>query len=599
MGTLKERKDVEKENTWATEDIFKEEKEWHEALEQVKTIGKQLQGYQGRLKEAKSLYAFLQLEEELEKVLDDVYCYAMYKSDENTADAHYQELIDKVSSVAVLISKDLSFESVEIMALEEEQLNAFYEEEPGLKVYKRALDDARRSKAHILSEKEETLLAAAAEMGGAPSNISNMLLNADMEYENAVDKEGKEHGLSNGSFISLMQSNDRTLRKSAFTQLYKAYDKVKNTSASILAAQMKKQKFYADARKFDSTLEAALHYTNVDTKVYHNLIQAVHEDIGILHKYMRLRKKTLGLDELHMYDLYVPMVDDCDEKIPFEEAKKNVLASVSVLNKEYADVLRNAFTSRWIDVYENKGKRSGAYSSGARVHPFVLLNYAETLDSEFTLAHEMGHAMHSYLSYHNQPFVDHNYVIFVAEVASTCNEALLMDYLRKHNEDKKVKAYLINYFLEQFRTTLYRQCMFAEFELKINEMIARGETMTAEALSSLYHDLNVFYYGEDVVVDKDIDLEWSRIPHFYMNYYVYQYATGFSAAMALSKRILSGEENAVEDYLNFLKGGCSKSPIELLRGAGVDMASEKPIHEALQLFDSLIDELDELLQEIK
>lgn len=593
------REEVAVENTWATEDIFANETEWEKAIETVIQYGKELQTYKGKLNSSKNLKEYLQKEEALSRLLNDASGYASLRSDEDTSNSHCQILVDKAMSVAVNIGKDLSFADVEIMKLSEAELSSFYDEEPDLLIYKRLLDNLRRNKEHILSEEEETLLAAAQEMASAPTMINNMLTNADMTFEKVVDKDGKEHTLSNGSFIPLMQSNDRVLRKSAFTQFYKKYESLKNTSATILASQMKKLKFYANARKFPSTLAASLHATNVPEQVYHNLIDAVHQDIGILHKYMKLRKKVMGVDELHMYDLYVPIIEDLDVRVTIEEAKQNVLKSVSVLGDDYQATMQHAFTHRWLDIYENKGKRSGAYSSGMNVHPFVLLNYTDTLDSEFTLAHEMGHAMHSYLSTKHQPYVDRRYVIFVAEVASTCNEALLMNYLRNNTEDKRVKAYLINYFLEQFRTTLYRQCMFAEFELKVNAMIQNGQTLTADALSSIYHDLNVFYYGDDVIVDSDIAMEWARIPHFYMNYYVYQYATGFSAAMALSKKLISQEKGAVDQYLTFLKGGCSKSPIELLRGAGVDMESTQPIHDALQLFDSLIEELDELLDEIK
>lgn len=593
------REEVAVENTWATEDIFANETEWEKAIETAMQYGKELQTYKGKLNSSNNLKEYLQKEEALSRLLNDASGYASLRSDEDTSNSHCQTLVDKAMSVAVNIGKDLSFADVEIMKLSEVELSSFYDEEPDLLIYKRLLDNLRRNKEHILSEEEETLLAAAQEMASAPTMINNMLTNADMTFEKAVDKDGKEYTLSNGSFISLMQSNDRVLRKSAFTQFYKKYESLKNTSATILASQMKKLKFYANARKFPSTLAASLHVTNVPEQVYHNLIDAVHQDIGILHKYMKLRKKVMGVDELHMYDLYVPIIEDLDVTVTIEEAKQNVLKSVSILGDDYQATMQHAFTHRWLDIYENKGKRSGAYSSGMNVHPFVLLNYTDTLDSEFTLAHEMGHAMHSYLSTKYQPYVDRRYVIFVAEVASTCNEALLMNYLRSNTDDKRVKAYLINYFLEQFRTTLYRQCMFAEFELKVNEMIQNGQTLTADALSSIYHDLNVFYYGDDVIVDSDIAMEWARIPHFYMNYYVYQYATGFSAAMALSKKLINQEKGAVDHYLTFLKGGCSKSPIELLRGAGVDMESTKPIHDALQLFDSLIEELDELLDEIK
>lgn len=599
MREILKREDVKKEYTWAIEDLFESKEAWEEALSELIAKAESLKTCKGTLNTAKGLYAFLSGMDEMNQLLDNVYCYAMYCNDVDTTNANAQSMVNKVQSAAVEIDQNLAFANVEIMALNETQLKWFYLEVPGLSVYKRYINDLRRSENHILSEAEERILAASGEMANAPTRIASMLMNADLKFENAIDSEGNSYPLSNGSFLSLLSSKDRELRKSAFENLYKAYGSMKNTSASILASQMKQLKFNADMRNFESSLQAALHNNNVEEQVYPNLIKAVHEDIHILHKYMRLRKKIMGVKELHMYDLYTSLLPECDLKVPFEEAKANVINSVAVLGKEYQDVVKKAFESRWIDIYENVGKRAGAYSSGSKVHPFILLNYEDTINSQFTTAHEMGHAMHSYLSNKHQPAIDSEYVIFVAEVASTCNEALLMNYLRSKTEDKKVKAYLINYFLEQFRTTLYRQTLFAEFELKMNEMVAHGENLSAEALCKLYHDLNAFYYGEDVVIDASIDLEWARVPHFYMNYYVYQYATGFSAAMALSNKILNKEENAVDNYLNFLKGGCSKSPIELLRGAGVDMASEAPIHEALSLFDSLIDELDVLMEEIK
>lgn len=599
MREIVKREDVKKEYTWAIEDLYESKEAWESALKDFIAKGEALKACKTTLNSAKGLYTFLSGMDAMNQLLDNVYCYAMYCNDVDTTNANAQSMVNKVQSAAVAVDQNLAFANVEIMALHDTQLKSFYLEVPELEVYKRYIHDLRRSKDHILSEAEEQILAASQEMANAPTRIASMLMNADLKFENAVDEEGKTHPLSNGSFLSLVSSKDRILRKSAFENLYKAYGSVKNTSAAILASQMKQLKFNADMRKFETSLQAALHNNNVEEQVYPNLIKAVHEDIHILHKYMRLRKKIMGVEELHMYDLYTSLLPECDLQVPFEEAKENVIHSVEVLGKEYQDVVRSAFASRWIDIYENVGKRAGAYSSGSKVHPFILLNYEDTINSAFTTAHEMGHAMHSYLSNKYQPAIDSEYVIFVAEVASTCNEALLMNYLRSKTEDKKVKAYLINYFLEQFRTTLYRQTLFAEFELKMNEMVAHGENLSAEALCKLYHDLNAFYYGEDVVIDASIDLEWARVPHFYMNYYVYQYATGFSAAMALSKKILNKEENAVDNYLNFLKGGCSKSPIELLRGAGVDMASEAPIHEALSLFDSLIDELDVLMEEIK
>jgi oligoendopeptidase F len=392
-----------------------------------------------------------------------------------------------------------------------------------------------------------------------------------------------------------MQSPDRNLRKSAFDSLYSTYGNFKNTTASILSSQVEQLTFHARVRNYNSNLEASLMGNHVPVEVYHNLIKSVHENMHYMYKYAKLRKKILGVDELHMYDMYVPLVKDYDVNIPFEQARLEVEESLKVMGEEYVNIYRSAFTEKWIDIYENVGKCSGAYSAGARVHPYVLLNYNDTLDSEFTLAHEMGHAIHSYYSNKYQPYIYSNYVIFVAEVASTCNESLLMQHLLKNTQDKKARAYLINYFLEQFRTTLYRQTMFAEFELKINELVQSGQSLTADMLCEIYGELNKLYFGEDVVIDENIKLEWSRIPHFYYDFYVYQYATGFSCAIALSMKILNEGESAVKDYIDFLKGGCSKNPVDLLKGAGVDVMSGDVVSQALELFGKLIDELDELV----
>ena len=434
-------------------------------------------------------------------------------------------------------------------------------------------------------------------MSQAPDSVYSVFADADLKFPAATDKDGNSHPVTHGTYIPLMHSADRVLRKSAFESLYSVYGQFRNTAAALLSAQVKQLKFYADARKYDSTLQASLDGNYVPTEVYTNLISAVHENMAPMYRYVDLRRKLLGVDELHMYDLYTPIVSDVDVDIPYEEAKQTVYDALACMGDDYRAILKEGFDNRWIDVYENVGKCSGAYSAGLRKHPYVLLNYSGTLDSMFTLAHEMGHAIHSYLSNKHQPVAYSNYSIFVAEVASTCNEALLMQHLLKTTKDKKRRAYLINYFLEQFRTTLYRQTMFAEFELEINRRNERGESLTAESLNALYHELNHQYFGDNIVIDKEIDLEWARIPHFYYDYYVYQYATGYSAAIALSRRILKEGAPAVKDYIHFLSGGCSTDPISLLRGAGVDMASTTPIHEALQLFDELITEMEQLMEE--
>jgi len=394
------------------------------------------------------------------------------------------------------------------------------------------------------------------------------------------------------------ESADRVLRKNAYESMYRTFGNFKNTAAGLLNAQNKQLKYFAEARKYPNAFEASLDRTNVPTSVYLNLIEAVHQNMDKMHRYVRLRKKLLGVEELHFYDVYTPLVEGVDKYIPINEAKQTVYDALAPLGEDYRKILKEGFENRWIDVYQNEGKRSGAYSAGAAVHPYVLLNYTGTLDSQFTLAHEMGHALHSYLSNKHQNPIDADYVIFVAEVASTCNEALLMEYLLGKTTDKKERAYLINHFLDQFKGTLYRQTMFAEFELNIGRMISEGRTLTADVLCAEYRRLNELYFGPDMVVDDEIAMEWARIPHFYYNYYVFQYATGYSAAIALSRKILSEGESAVKDYLGFLSGGCSKSPIDLLKGAGVDMTAPEPVNEALALFGRLLDEMEELTKDL-
>lgn len=593
---IPKREDVDPKYTWALEDIYASDELWQADLEKLKAVADEVKKYKGKLSEnGENLLDLLKISDEISVLCDSLGNYAQRKSDEDTANAKYQAMVGQLMNVFVGINSSLSFETPEIVAIDDNKLEEFYNTVPELELYRKHLTKMRKEKDHILSDAEERIMALTGEMSQAPENVYSMFADADLKFPDAVDKDGNKHQLTHGSYIPLVQSADRELRKSAFENLYHTYDSFKNTCAATLNAQVKMLSFYAKARRYNSTLEASLSGTDVPTEVYHNLIKAVHENMNYMYDYVKLRKKIMGVDELHMYDLYTPIVSDVDMKITFEEAKETVLKALAPMGEDYLNILREGFENRWIDVYENQGKTSGAYSAGARVHPYVLLNHKDTLDCMFTLAHEMGHAIHSYLSNKNQPVVYSNYVIFVAEVASTCNEALLMEYLLKNTEDKNEKAYLINYFLEQFRTTLYRQTMFAEFELKINEKVANGESLTAEELNAMYRQLNKEYFGDDIVVDDEIDLEWARIPHFYYDYYVYQYATGYSAAIALSRRILNEGESAVKDYLNFLSGGCSTDPISLLKGAGVDMTTSKPISEALNLFGDLIKELDSLV----
>ncbi len=557
-----------------------------------------LESYHGTLGEnAGNLLGFLQLQDEISVLLDRFANYALRKADEDTRNTTYQGYKDQTMGTFVSISSALSFAEPEILEIPDEVLNGFFQGQPKLDEYRRCIHDIRRKKEHILSDAEEKILAAAGDLAQAPDDIFSLLNNADMTFDSVTDIEGNRLPVTHASFIPLLQNYDRNVRKDAFESLYRTYDGLKNTSAAVLSAQMKQLHFYAKMRRYNSPLEAALDSTNVDPQVYYNLIEAVHENMDSMYKYVRLRKKLLKVDELHMYDLYVPMVSNAEREISFDETKANIREALSVLGADYVALLDEGFSSRWIDIYENTGKRSGAYSSGCRVHPYVLLNYKNNLDSEFTAIHEMGHALHSYLSNKKQPVVNADYVIFVAEVASTCNEALLMQYLLKKTTDKKERAYLINYFLEQFRTTLYRQTMFAEFELKMSQMVQNEESINSETACKVYHDLIDLYFGKDVFHDAKIDLEWARIPHFFYNFYVYQYATGFSAAIALSQKILQEGEPAVKAYKeNFLSAGCSKDPVSILKDAGVDMSTKKPVEEALKLFDSLIDEMEELMR---
>ena len=544
--TVKKRSEQAAADCWSIEDLFPSDQAWEEAFAACQALPGQLAAYRGRLGEsAQALYEYLELGERTDRQAETVYAYTSLRHDEDTADPAYQAMSGRCFRFLVELGSAAAFEGPELAAIPEETLEGFYAQLPALEKYRRYLTKARLEREHILSPAEEALLAAAGELG--------------------------------------------------FRSLYGIYGGSRNALAAMLNAEIRKCVFFARARHYESTLASAMHPVEVPEAVYHNLLETVHRNLGLLHRYMALRKKALGVEELHMYDLYAGMVPASDEVIPFQQAQEEVLEAAKVLGEDYHRVLSQSFEQRWMDRYENEGKRSGAYSHGCAVHPYVLLNHRDNLNSEFTLAHEMGHAMHSYLSCQKQPPVYAGYVLFVAEVASTCNEALLMQYLLKKTTDRKRRAVLINYFLEQFRTTLYRQTMFAEFELAVHRLSESGETLTAQRLCEVYYELNQRYYGPDVVVDREIEMEWARIPHFYRRFYVYQYATGFSAAMALSKRILEGGQEAVDGYLRFLSGGSSTDPVSLLKIAGVDMSTPQPVEDALALFGRLIGEMEALL----
>ena len=595
---IRTRDQIPQEDTWALEDLYPSDESWEQALSALTARQSEAAAFAGKLGESgETLCAFLHLVEEVDGQSELLANYAMRKADQDTRNAAYQAMVGKLMGVLTAVSAAFSFATPEIMAIPEEALEGFYKAAPALERYRRYLNNERRRREHTLSAAEERLLAAAGEMANAPETVFGSFLNADMRYPDAVDSEGKPHALSQSTFVPLEESGDRALRKSAYENLYNTLGGMRNTAAGLLDAQNKQQKFFAEARKYGSAREAAMDRTNVPVSVYDNLIEAVHQNMDKMHRYVRLRKKLLGVDELHFYDVYTPLLKDEPAKIPFAQAKQTVYDALYPLGDSYRAILKEGFENRWIDVYENQGKRGGAYSAGTKVHPFVLLNYSGSLDSQFTLAHEMGHALHSYLSNKHQNQIDSDYVIFVAEVASTCNEALLMEYLLKKTTDKKERVFLINHFLDQFKGTIYRQTMFAEFEKFMGAAVDAGQTLTADMLCAEYARLCKLYYGEDMVVDDQIAMEWARIPHFYYNYYVFQYATGYSAAIALSRRILREGENAVKDYLGFLSGGCSRSPIDLLKGAGVDMTSPAPVNDALQLFGELLDEMESLMAE--
>ena len=592
----REEAELTKENIWATEDLYPTDAAWEEDLKRTAYFMEEVKKYQGHLNESgNQLLGFYKLMDEVSLWEDRLANYAMRKSDQDTKNAKYQDCVMRMMMNLNQAEATCAFFEPELISISDERLEEFYAQTEGLELYRNAIKDVRRKKDHILTEAEEKILAAAADMSQTPENTFGMFNNADLTFPSVKDSQGNERQVTHGTFIPLMESKDRVLRKAAFESVYHTYQSFKNTNASILSGQVQQLIFHAKTRKYDSTLEAALDNTNVAVSVYHNLIEAVHNNMDKMHKYVALRKKLMKVEELHFYDLYTPMVEEKEVSIPYETAKKNVLEAVKPLGETYNEILAKGFESRWVDVYENVGKRSGAYSAGAKEHPFVLMNYSGTLDSEFTLAHVMGHAMHSYLSNHTQPTVYSQYRIFVAEVASTCNEALLMQHLLKNTTDKMERVSLINHFLDQFKGTIYRQTMFAEFEMKINAMAERGESITADALCNLYEELQKQYFGDGIVIDDEIRYEWSRIPHFYYNFYVFQYATGFSAAIALSQKILAEGKPAVDQYLNFLSGGCSKDPVSLLKDAGVDMNTAKPVNDALELFGQLIDEMEQLL----
>ena len=596
---LNTRKEADARYKWAIEDLYKDDEDWKRDYELLKSRIPELTKFRGRLGEsAEVLLSMQKLSDELNQLLEKIYVYANQRLHENTDNSTYQNLASQAQGLLVELSESLSFVEPELMELPDGIIETFLGENEELSAYRQYFENIIRQKKHVLPTEQEQLLAAMGEVAESPKDIFSMFNNADIRFPEITGEDGHPVQVTHGRYMSLMQSRNRQVRKDAFEAMYGVYGDWRNTLAAMYRANVKQEAFLAKAHKYTSDLEAALDGSHIPVKVYEQLIEAVHESMPLMYRYMKLRKKLLGVEELHMYDLYVPVIEQDHSEIPFEQAKKTVLEGLAPMGEEYLHLLREGFDHGWIDVYENQGKRTGAYSWGAYgTHPYVLLNYQGTLHDVFTLAHEMGHALHSWYSDEHQPYIYAGYRIFVAEVASTCNEALLIHYLMEQSKkagDQKKTMYLMNYFLEQFRTTLFRQTMFAEFEKITHGLQEQGETLTADRLCEIYYDLNKLYFGEEICVDQEIAMEWARIPHFYTPFYVYQYATGFSAAIALSKQILEQGAPAVEQYKKFLKGGSSMYPLELLKMAGVDMEQKAPVQDALAVFAQYLDEMERL-----
>lgn len=598
---LPTRSEVKQELTWRLEDIFPSDEAWEKEFKEIQELSGKAGDFKGTLGNgADELYAAFAFQDEILERMGKVYTYSHMRYDQDTTNSHYQGMDDRAKSLYTKLGSAFAYLVPEVLSIEEERIASFLEEKAELKVYAHALEEINLQRPHILTEKEESLLAQASEVFSSSSNTFGMLNNADLEFPSIKDENGEVTEITHGRFIRFMESSDRAVRKEAFEKVYETYGKFRNTFASTLSGAVKKDNFSAKVRNYDSARHAALSNNNIPEQVYDNLVETVNSNLHLLQRYVKLRKKVLELDEVHMYDLYTPLVKEVKMEIGYDEAKKMILDGLKPLGEEYANVLKEGFENRWVDVVENKGKRSGAYSSGAYgTNPYILMNWQDNVNNLFTLAHEFGHSVHSYYTRSAQPYTYGNYSIFVAEVASTCNEALLNDYLLKTIDDEKKRLYLLNHYLEGFRGTVFRQTMFAEFEHHIHKKAQEGVALTSEYLTKEYYELNKKYFGEEIVIDEEIGLEWARIPHFYYNYYVYQYATGFSAATALSHQILEEGEPAVKRYIEFLKAGSSDYPIEVLKKAGVDMTTSSPVEEACKVFEEKLNEMEALLEKLQ
>lgn len=593
----KDRNKIKKQYKWDIEAMYRNKEECEKDMKQALALAAEYQKYKGKIgSHSQMLLHALTDRDKIWQKAEKAYVYSRMKRDEDNRISDYQALCDKAQTMLAQISEATSFFSPEFSDIPEDVIKSYQAEEPALAVYGHVIDELLRNKSHILSDEEENLLAKMSELFSVTSDTFTMLNNADLSFGSIKDETGKEIKLTHGTYVRFMQSKDRNVRKNAYEHMYEAYEKQKNTLATLYNYNTKQDVVFAKIRKHPSSLEAALFPDNVSTAVYENLIQAVHEALPAFHRYVELRGKLLKSDRLYMYDMYVPLIERPKESISYEKAQDIITRALAPLGTDYVGVLRRAFSERWADVYENEGKTSGAYSFGSYDSlPYVLLNYDGRLEDVFTVIHEMGHSMHSYYTRNTQPFAYGSHSIFTAEVASTVNEALLMRYLTAEAKSPLEKAYLLNMHLEEFRTTLFRQTMFAEFEKMTHHAIENGDVLTAEWLSEHYAELNKKYYGSAVEYDGHIAMEWSRIPHFYHAFYVYKYATGYSAATAISERIVSAGKDAAAEYIEFLKSGESDYPIELLKIAGIDMSTPGPVQKALKTFESLLEEFERLV----
>ena len=592
------RDEVKVDETWRLEDIFATDEMWEKEYAEVEEFAGKADSYKGTLSNGgDALYTALTYRDTLSERLRRLYTYAHLKTDQDTTNSFYQAMDSRVKSLYVKVATALSFFLPELLSIDETELDKLVAEHEGLGLYKQEFEEINTQRPHVLPAEQEALLAQLSEVTGNSSETFSMLNNADLTFPMVKDEKGEEVELSHGRYVGFLESDDPRVREDAFKAMYSKYNEFQNTFASTLSGNVKGDNVNARIRNYSSAREAAMSNNHIPEQVYENLVSTINKNVHLLQRYVALRKKVFGLEELHMWDMYAPLVKDADMEIPYDEAAQTMLDSFHPLGEEYVSIVKEGLESRWVDVRENKGKRSGAYSSGAYgTNPYILMNWQDNVSNLFTLAHEFGHSVHSYYSRENQPFVYSGYSIFVAEVASTVNEAILNDHLLKTIDDEQKRIYLLNYWLDGFRGTVFRQTMFAEFEHLIHQLDQQGVALTAEKLTEEYYALNKKYFGEDLVVDEEIGLEWARIPHFYYNYYVYQYATGYSAAVALSNQILTEGEPAVERYVNnFLKAGSSDYPIEVLKKAGVDMTSAAPIEEACRVFEEKLNELESLL----